>query len=229
MDRVNWVVHECFVAAQRLRTLAEASTLPAAELHADACLLVDRLLARAATAGYASEDARLMAYAVVALLDEVVMVSEGPLRAHWSSQPLQRVYFEESIAGESFFLHLARVCADPSRTDVLRVFHLALALGFQGKYRFGDVQHELRETQVRVRAQLARQLAVPELLSPDLSVTDRRAASLPPLPWRALGACAVTLGIVFYLSLCVSLKLQADALHGVLRRHVERVGVREAS
>ena len=223
MDRVNWVVHECFGAAARLRTLAQASTTPAAELHADACALVDRLLARAASAGYASEDARLMAYAVVALLDEVVMASEGPLRAHWSTQPLQRVYFEESVAGESFFVHLARVRADRARADVLRVFHLALALGFQGKYRFGDVQHELRQIREQVRAQLARQLAVPEFLSPDLRVSDRRTPSLPRLPRRWLWACVASLAVVFYLGLRVSLKRESDALQGLLRRHAERV------
>ena len=229
MDRVNWVVSECFGAAQRLRALAEASTPTPAELHADACALVDRLLTRAATAGYASEDARLMAYAVVALLDEVVMTTDGPLRTHWSSQPLQRVYFEESVAGESFFLHLARVRADPARSDVLRVFHLALALGFQGKYRFANGQHELREMQGQVRAQLARQLVVPERLSPDLHVADRRAATLPTLPWRSLAACAVALGVVFYLGLCVSLKREADALQGVLRGQVEQLHLREPS
>jgi len=229
MDRVNWVVHECFRAAHRLRTLAQASDNSPAELHADACALVDRLLERAATAGYASEDARLMAYAVVALLDEVVMASEGPLRAHWAAQPLQRAYFEESVAGESFFLHLARVRADPSRVDVLRVFHLALVLGFQGKYRFAGVQHELRDLAAEVHAQLLRQLPVPEFLSPDLSVSDRGGSSMFRVPWRWSFACATALFVVFYLALRVSLELETDALSDLLRRRSELVGrVREA-
>jgi type IV/VI secretion system ImpK/VasF family protein len=230
MDRVNWVVHECFRAAHRLRTLAQASTTPPAELHADACALVDRMLARAASAGYASEDARLMAYAVVALLDEVVMASEGPLRAHWSAQPLQRVYFEESVAGESFFRHLARVRADPARIDVLRVFHLALALGFEGKYRFAPAQHELRELAAAVRAQVARQLAVPEFLSPDLGVDRLGGTPVSALPWRWLFACAAMLCAVFYLGLGVSLKQETDALQGLLRERAAQLELaREAS
>jgi type VI secretion system protein ImpK len=217
MDRLNWVVHECMVAAQRLRTLAATSHPSPAEVHAQACARIDRLLARAATAGYTSEDARLIAYAAVALLDEAVMVGEGSLRTYWLGQPLQRLYFDESVAGERFFVHLASVRGDPARSDVLRAFHLALALGFEGKYRFSPARHELSVLARQVRAQLARQLSIPEFLSPDLRAPPPGSTSPKRARWRALGAAVVALGAVCYLSLRVSLAIETATVHEVLR------------
>src|SRR5689334_2372670 len=135
MDRVNWVVHDCFNAARLLRKASQGSSVSPPQLYARTRAIVDALLADAAKAGFASEDARLMAYAVVALLDEIVMSRQGALREHWSANPLQLVYFKENSAGENFFAHLDRVRNDPSRGDVLRVFYLVLLFGFQGKHR----------------------------------------------------------------------------------------------
>ncbi|MET0344305.1 MAG: DotU/TssL family secretion system protein [Polyangiales bacterium] len=211
MDRVNWVVHECFHAAVRLRALPPGDTPMPASLHASARRRVEGLLARAAEAGYGSEDARLMAYAVVALIDEVAMAHDGPLRALWAIEPLQRVYFDESIAGERFFEHLARVLADPARVDVLRVFHLALALGFQGRYRVHDDGRALSSLRARVDAQIAARLARPASLSPDLY-----GASVPRSPGfaaaRWLAVSALLLVLVIALGMRVSLAQAAEEL-----------------
>ena len=214
MDRVNWVVHDCFNAARQLRQAsAGSSSMNPSELYSRTRALVDAMLSDAARAGFSSEDARLMAYAVVALLDELVMTKTGPLREHWSAKPLQLVYFQENVAGDNFFTHLDRIRHDPTRVDVLRVFYLALLFGFQGKHRVRGSEVELSDLVESLRSQLGRNLTIPEFLSPDGRAPD--AAFLPSasrIPYTWIGVCAVALAVVFYLGLRVSLQDKADAL-----------------
>lgn len=202
MDRVNWVVHDCFNAARQLRKASQGSAMSPAQLYARTRTLVDALLTDAAKAGYSSEDARLMVYAVVALLDEVVMSKPGPLREYWSASPLQLAYFKENLAGENFFGHLDRVRNDPSRIDVLRVFYLALLFGFQGKHRLRGSEVELSDLIESIRTQLERKLTVPEFLSPDAQAPEQSILPGGPrlsLTW--LGAGALLIALVVYVCL----------------------------
>ncbi len=83
----------------------------------------------------AIEDVR---YAVVALLDETTLSIPGRCRDYWLSQPLQLELFGEAMAGEVFYQRLKRLMPAPRQNrDVLEVFYLCLALGFEGKYRLG--------------------------------------------------------------------------------------------
>lgn len=211
MDRVNWVVHDGFNAARQLRKASQGSSLSPAQLYARTRAIVDALLADAGKAGYASEDARLMAYAVVALLDEIVMSREGTLREYWSANPLQLAYFKENLAGENFFAHLDRVRADPSRVDVLRVFYLVLLFGFQGKHRMRGSEVELSDLIETLRAHLGRTLTVPEFLSPDAQAPEQllfRGGPRLSLSW--LGAGAMLVALVVYVSLRMVLAERAD-------------------
>jgi type VI secretion system protein ImpK len=220
MDRVNWVVHDCFSAARQLRKASQGSAMSPPQLYARTSALVDAMLADAAKAGYASEDARLMAYAVVALLDEVVMSKPGTLRDHWTTHPLQLAYFKENQAGENFFVHLDRVRNDPSRTHVLRVFYLALLFGFQGKHRARGTEIELADLVESIRTQLGRTLTVPDFLSPDSQAPD--AAALPGvsrMSFTWLGAAAMGLALIFYLGFRVALHERAEALLVLMQKY----------
>ena len=75
-------------------------------------------------------------YALVALVDEVVLTSSWPLKAEWLGRPLQLEHFNSFAAGEEFFrrLEAQRAAADPHRTDILEVFATCLCLGFRGKH-----------------------------------------------------------------------------------------------
>lgn len=211
MDRVNWVVHDCFNAARQLRKASQGSAMSPAQLYARTRALVDALLTDAAKAGYSSEDARLMVYAVVALLDEIVMSQPGALREYWSANPLQLAYFKENLAGENFFAHLERVRSDPSRIDVLRVFYLALLFGFQGKHRMRGSEVELSDLVEAIRTQLGRTLTVPEFLSPDAQAVEQSLFPAGPrvsLAW--LGAGSLLIALVVYVSLRMVLAERAD-------------------
>lgn len=91
----------------------------------------------ARASGYPGEYAKFATYAVVALLDESILSSPGPLRDGWLGYPLQQELFGENVAGENFFLQLRDLLGRPDSADlaeILEVYQLALLLGFKGRY-----------------------------------------------------------------------------------------------
>jgi type VI secretion system protein ImpK len=91
--------------------------------------------------GYPPELAKLGTYAVVALLDESILNSPGPLRSEWVGYPLQQELFGENVAGENFYLQLRDLLARPDSRelgDILELFLLCLLLGFKGRYAASD-------------------------------------------------------------------------------------------
>lgn len=92
-------------------------------------------------AGYSPEYAKLATYAVVALLDESILNSRGPLREAWVGYPLQQELFGENVGGENFYLQLRDLLSRPDSrdlADILEVFLLCLLLGFKGRYAASD-------------------------------------------------------------------------------------------
>lgn len=92
-------------------------------------------------AGYPPELAKLATYSVVALLDESILNSPGPLRGEWIGYPLQQEIFGENVAGESFYLQLRDLLAradSQDLADILEVYLLCLLLGFKGRYAASD-------------------------------------------------------------------------------------------
>ncbi len=75
-------------------------------------------------------------FAVVALLDEVILSSTWAGRDLWRGNPLQRELFRINVAGEEFFTRLDRLRSDAKENQPsLEVYHTCLALGFEGKYK----------------------------------------------------------------------------------------------
>lgn len=134
--RLALAFQEVLTAVVRLRGNRQPVTDGAA-FRAQMTQLLQRADAEARAAGYAPEDARLGAFAVVALLDESVLNSTQPALAGWARRPLQDELFGEHLAGERFFQHLDGLLARPDSpplADVLEVFGLTLLLGFRGRY-----------------------------------------------------------------------------------------------
>src|ERR1700690_260602 len=154
MDLVSDLTDECFSAIGRLRVLDEPAASPQA-VQAQLRTLVDSFKERARKAALPEKDAQDIAYALVALIDEVGLRAPEPLRGYWMSQPLQLHYFGENVAGEGFFTRLDSLLADGRRFVALRVYQLCLLFGFQGKYGFpgGDVELMRIAETVRNQAQ----------------------------------------------------------------------------
>lgn len=97
-------------------------------------------------------------YAFCALLDEIILSSDFPLRDEWERMPLQLRLFGEHLAGEGFFHRLEQLRLEPLRhIEELEVFYTCLLLGFQGRYllegeeKLGYLTHKLGQEIQQVR------------------------------------------------------------------------------
>ncbi|HTT72233.1 MAG TPA: DotU family type IV/VI secretion system protein [Anaeromyxobacteraceae bacterium] len=214
MDRITEVTRECFDALIELRRADPGSIPPPAALHQSLRRFVDGLYTRAAQAGFARDEANDIAYAVVALADEIVLSRSDALREVWPGQSLQFHYFHENVAGEGFFTRLETLRRDPRRREVLRVYYLALLLGFQGRYqvRGGDLElmtllESLQRDLERGTRFEAEELS-PHGERPEEGGSERRRAHLVP----AIGFGAVALVLLLYLGFRVSLGLSVDSV-----------------
>lgn len=209
MERVTDITRDCFNAIAQLRAADAGSLPPPEQLHARLRQFVDDLLRRAAEAGFGREEASDLAYPVVALADEVMQSKDDEaLRTYWTAQPLQLHFFGENVAGEGFFSRLERARRDPRRGDMLRVHYLALALGFQGRYRIRGGELELLALTEAVGREVLRGAEVDgEPLSPH-GVRDgdrgagRRRSHL--LLWVAAGLLGTSLLLYLVLRLTLS-------------------------
>ncbi|WP_035055125.1 type IVB secretion system protein IcmH/DotU [Andreprevotia chitinilytica] len=85
--------------------------------------------------GKTAESIEQSKYAFCALMDEIILSSDFPLREEWERMPLQLRLFGEHLAGEGFFDRLEMLRMDPVKhIEALETYHACLLLGFQGKY-----------------------------------------------------------------------------------------------
>ncbi|MGC3998201.1 MAG: DotU/TssL family secretion system protein [Anaeromyxobacter sp.] len=217
MDRITELTSECFNAIAQLRA-ADALSLPApARLHAQLVSYVEELRRKAAAAGYGREEANDIAYPVVALADEIMQGKESDqLSAFWTAQPLQLHFFGENVAGEAFFTRLERLRRDKRRSEAVQAYYLALAFGFQGRYRVRGGELEL----LGLTESLARELTDPEADTDALSPSGERPDDRGPgagqrglFLWGALGL----LGLSVLTWLVLRLALSSSASEVVSR------------
>jgi len=214
VDRITEVTRECLDALIQLRRLPDASLPAPAALHQRLRAFVDALFQRAAQAGFGREEASDIAYAVVALADELALSRSEQLRQFWADNSLQLHYFHENVAGEAFFTRLQGLRRDPRRREVLRVYYLVLLFGFQGRYQVRGGELEL----LRLVEDLEREFQGgrrfdAELLSPRGERPDEGRAGggrRPLLPWIALGVAALLL--LLYAGMRISVGLSTAAV-----------------
>lgn len=128
----------------------------------------------ARAANYSVEQVKDTQYALCAFLDESVLRSgDNELRRHFELQPLQFRYFGVHLAGEGFFEKVDALRADVKQNiDVLEVYHLCLALGFEGKFSLGQ-KDQLRYLANTLGQDIARYRKAPKALSPDWALPDQ--------------------------------------------------------
>lgn len=215
MDRITEVTKDCFNALAQLRNADAASLPPAEELHSRLRTFIDALFQKASAAGFGREEAADIAYAIVALADELVL--SGPsdsMRAYWSAQPLQIHYFHTNVAGEEFFSRLEAIRKDARRQEILKAYYLALLFGFQGRYRVRGGELELMGIVDGVARDLGRRDSDLEVLSPSGERPDSskgRGARTGPLLWISTGA--LVLALIVYVALRFSVASTTEAVH----------------
>ena len=156
-------------------------------------------------------------YAIVALMDETVLSVPGACRDYWITRPMQLDYFGDNIAGQEFYEKLQKLLLQPeNKKDVLEVYYLCLALGFEGKYKIAnpeeraaimdDLGRKLRRTRIRVSAELS-----PHGRRAESSIMKHSTAFLFPL-WLS-GVIAAGIVVVAWISMFF---VNANALSGLI-------------
>lgn len=225
MDRVNEATKDCFDAVIQLRQ-AEASAIPPPEvLNHRLRGVIDEVLRRSAVLGFSHQDAQDIGYALVSLLDEVVLSKPEQYRQFWMSNLLQLHYFNETAAGDNFFNRLNTVRKDAHRAEVLRVYYLCMLFGFQGRYRIRGGELELMTLIDAVQKDLER--AQPfdfDVLAPhgerpseNLKIAKRR------LSLSSAALAAVVLALLFYGGLFLSLDRTASSMIHDIELHLATI------
>jgi type VI secretion system protein ImpK len=222
MQRVTEATKDCLDAAIRIRNSDAAKVPPPEVLHHNLRGVVDEMLRRSAVLGFSHQDSQDMAYALVALLDEVVLSRPEPYRSFWMTNLLQLQYFNENVAGDGFFHRLQAIRKDPHRAEALQVYYLCMLFGFQGRYRIRGGELELLTLIDSVQKDLER--AKPfdyDVLSPhgerprESLQSDKRRLS-PML--ISLGAMA--LALLIYGGMMFSLDNTVDSFMNEIKLHM---------
>lgn len=101
---------------------------------------VEMAQADAMRRGYNNDDIELAVFAVIAFLDECVLILQSPISADWRRLPMQQQRYGHDIAGETFFQNLQKLLSRSEThdlADLLEVYYLCLLLGFAGRYSIG--------------------------------------------------------------------------------------------
>jgi type VI secretion system protein ImpK len=225
MDRVNEATKDCFDTIIQLRQAESADIPPPEVLNHRLRGAIDEVLRRAAVLGFSHQDAQDMGYALVALMDEIVLNKPDQYRQFWMSNLLQLHYFNETGAGDNFFTRISAIRKDAHRAEVLRVYYLCLLFGFQGRYRIRGGELELMSLIDAVQKDLER--AQPfdfDVLAPhgerpveNLALAKRRLS----LTSAALAAVAVAL--LFYGGLYLALDRTANAMLSDIKIHMASI------
>jgi type VI secretion system protein ImpK len=148
------VVQECFNSVVRLREAGD-DMVCASDVHALLSSTLQRIMGTPAALGLTTQDGADIAFAIVALADEVAMRAGEHVAAMWQYQSLQTKFFDEHSAGDHFYDHLTAVRDSPrGRAPVLFAYYTALALGFEG--RLGDAagRAEIKALMAALRREL---------------------------------------------------------------------------
>ncbi|MBF0240675.1 MAG: DotU family type IV/VI secretion system protein, partial [SAR324 cluster bacterium] len=94
--------------------------------------------------GYSDEQYQMALYAVVAFIDESIMLSAWKHKKEWKKELLQAKYFKSVHAGEEFYTQLNKLSPfDPAEKDIREVYYYCLTLGYRGKYYTDEDQSYL--------------------------------------------------------------------------------------
>jgi len=209
MDRINELTKDCFNALIQLRQLDATSQPPPEVLHQRMRSYIDIMIRRGQDEMKFNRDEIMdITYAIVALADEIALSNPGAIRTFWMSRYLQLQYFNETTAGDNFFVRLQQIMGQPHKIEILRVYYLALMFGFQGRFRFRGGEVELGALTQQVEQILAgAKVFGPDNLSPQGErPAEALAAQRRDLPVVLFAGIAVGLSVLLYVGLQLSIR-----------------------
>jgi type IV/VI secretion system ImpK/VasF family protein len=133
-ENLSRLFQEPFTVAARLRAHPQAVGSPQA-FRQHVAAAVRGATQEAVRRAYPQKDAELAGFAVVALMDELVVKSGNGGFADWVRHPLHEEFYGTTLSSEGYFGKLDEILARPDSqdlADLLEVYQLAILLGFQG-------------------------------------------------------------------------------------------------
>jgi type VI secretion system protein ImpK len=220
MDRINEITKDCFNALVQLRNLGEDALVQGDMLHARMVGFVDELYAKARHHGLNERDTHDIAYAIVALADEIAF-RKAAVRDVWMSNPLQLRYFNENLAGEGFYQRLDYILPDPTRLEALRVYYTCLLFGFEGKYAMRGGELELTVVKRRCQEALGKMLRPEPLSTNHLRPRERLSQARQGFLTIWLGLFSILFSLVLVIILRRALDGQTSSLIDRIRTLLE--------
>lgn len=212
MDLIRTGTQDCFSAISQIRRLDPSSPPQPELLQQRLCQFIEQMQERLRADGFSVQDVGDIAYAIVALADEVALNAGTAISSYWMGNLLQFKYFRENTAGDGFFSRLEAIRRDPHRWGILRAYQWCLLLGFQGKYRIRGGELELMSLIESLQREVGRPTMDTEILSPhgerpaEVFGGAKRTA---PVVMISLIAAAVAL--LVFVSLRVALMMTASS------------------
>jgi type VI secretion system protein ImpK len=221
--RLAIALHEPLEFAARLRAGRDTSN-DATVLRRDVLYALRNAERAALKAGYARGDVRSALYAVIVLLDEVVLQAR-PLFDQWARRPLQEELFGENTGGEGFFDTLDQLLDRTDRADVgdvLEVYHLCLLLGFRGRHVTRQAELTAIADTIDQRIAWMRQQGAPSAPVWALPTDDAPPPAADPVAHRLRRMAWVSGGVLLtiYLICLLLLNARADDGWAALRRDI---------
>ena len=149
--------------------------------------------------------------AVIAFVDEMILKSHWTHREAWASHPLQLDILGVSDLGERFFSELEICRAKPGKnTDLLELYYLCLALGFEGQHG--------QENVVRLCPELLQEVQQKRKAEPSIFSLGKRPEELgaamrsPDVPTLAIVMLSLGLLVSCYLVLGNWVSEKADVV-----------------
>jgi type VI secretion system protein ImpK len=169
--------------------------------------------------GFSREAVEQAKYALVALIDEVVLASRWSMREEWLRRPLAAELFNEFNAGEEFFKRLESFRGgrgDAESAGVLEVYAICLSLGFRGMHIDASGAERLREIlwSLCKRANEGREAVA---LAPRWEQKESVARAVGRMPWWALIATGLAAIAVVHGLFALATQWKASSLGDTLK------------
>lgn len=192
-----------------------------AELRASLAQGIRDFVATVQQQGVAPERVIAARYVLCTMLDEAAADTPWGGGGVWGRHSLLAEFHNESFGGEKVFQLMARLAEKPdANRDLLELIYVAIALGFEGRYRVIDngraqleaVRAKLAQIIVQQRGAYAPALAQHWQVEP---LKDRQALSWLPLALVCAGAALLLAAI--YATLAWSLGGRSDPVYSQIQ------------
>jgi type VI secretion system protein ImpK len=218
-EQINAIVRPFLITISELQQLGPERRPPAEVAHKEVRQFLEETMDKADELGLPPEDQQDLRFALVAFADEMMQRPPGRFQEFWTSHLLQEAFFDQSLAGETFYQRLAEVRADTRRHGVLLVYYLCMLFGYRGKYRdSSELAFENLLDDVRGDLQQSMGLHDPVELAPagdrpnELAVDGRRNLLL-----QSLAVTVAVLSLLLYVGLWLVIDDEAADVLETLR------------